>query len=90
MGMDAWYEADFPQRNWRGAMRSPIPIKSKKSLAEKSSIKLSGAYDNRGCNSSGWELRFPEGHLGLLLTNENVTVMDENADYQKGIWGQPS
>jgi len=61
-----------------------------KNPAEKSPIKLSGAYDNRGCNSSGWELRFPEGHLGLLLTNENVTVMDENADYQKGIWGQPS
>jgi len=29
------------------------------------------------------------GHLGLM-TNEDVTVMDENADYQKGIWGQPS
>ncbi len=52
-GMNAWYEADFPQRNWRGAMRSPIPIKSKKSLAEKSPIKLSGAYDKRGCNSNG-------------------------------------
>ena len=53
MGMDAWYEADFPQRNQRGAMRSPISIRIKKIIAEKSSIKVSGAYDKRGRNSNG-------------------------------------
>ena len=53
MGMDAWYEADFPQRNQRGAMRSPISIRIQKIKAEKSPIKLNGAYDKRRCNSNG-------------------------------------